>query len=52
LIWIKNKSGPRTVPWGTPESTVTDDENSPSTITRSLFVKNADNHFSKFPSIP
>ena len=42
-----------TVPWGTPESTITDDENSPSTITRcSLFVKNADNHFNKFPSIP
>ena len=52
LIWIKNKSGPKTVPWGTPESTVTDDGNSPSTITHSLFVKNADNYFSKFPSIP
>ena len=42
---------------GAPQSPLvfffTDDENSPSNITRgSLFAKNADNHFCKIPSIP
>ena len=33
LMWHKNRSGPRTVPCGTPESTWTASDSSPSTTT-------------------
>ena len=41
FIWSKNNNGPKTVPWGTPESTIAHLNCLPSTTTRcTLFFKN------------
>ena len=53
FMWQGNMRGPRTVPWGTPESTVTLFDCSPSTTTFIvLSFKKDDNHFKVLPWIP
>ena len=53
LMWHKNSSGPRTVPCGTPESTVTESDSSPSTTTFIfLFVKKSNSQELILPSTP
>ena len=53
LIWHKNSRGPRTVPCGTPESTLTDSDSSPSTTTFIfLFVKKSRSLELILPSTP
>ena len=45
LMYVRNISGPSTVPWGTPERTGASPDDLPSTITLCvLFVKYAVNH--------
>ena len=53
LIWHKNSRGPRTVPCGTPESTLTDSDSSPSKTTFIfLFVKKSRSQELILPSTP
>ena len=53
FIKAKNKSGHKTVPWGTPDRTLTSREPCPSTRTRCVrLVGNSRIHVRVFPAIP
>ena len=53
FIWHKKSRGPKTVPWGTPESTVTLLDDSPSTTTCIyLLVRNVPSQWWIDPVIP
>ena len=53
LIYIKNNSGPRMEPWGTPALTLVLEEDCPFNTTLCLlFVKKCFKAFNKLPDIP
>ena len=53
LIWHRKRMGPRTEPWGTPESTVVDLEQAPSLTTlMDLCVRKFDSQAWSGPVIP
>ena len=53
LMWHRNRIGPKTVPWGTPETIVVSPDDSPSMMVRiDLAVRKFLSHLCVFPLIP